>query len=92
MEKAIDIFKGLNPEQKEAVESIYGPVLVSAGPGAGKTAVLTRRAQYMILQGIDPSSILLTTFTNKAAGEIKEIPHEVKNRRQNKLEMVKNSK
>lgn len=72
MEKAIDIFKGLNPEQKEAVESIYGPVLVSAGPGAGKTAVLTRRAQYMILQGIDPSSILLTTFTNKAAGEIKE--------------------
>lgn len=72
MEKAINIFEGLNPEQAEAVRTIYGPVLVSAGPGAGKTAVLTRRAQYMITQGIDPGQILLTTFTNKAAGEIKE--------------------
>ena len=72
MEKAINIFEGLNPEQAEAVRTIYGPVLVSAGPGAGKTAVLTRRAQYMIMQGIDPGQILLTTFTNKAAGEIKE--------------------
>ena len=70
--KAISILEGLNPEQAQAVQTIYGPVLVSAGPGAGKTAVLTRRAQYMIMQGIDPASILLTTFTNKAAGEIKE--------------------
>ena len=70
--KAINILEGLNPEQAQAVQTIYGPVLVSAGPGAGKTAVLTRRAQYMIMQGIDPASILKTTFTNKAAGEIKE--------------------
>ena len=72
MEQAINIFDGLNPEQAEAVRSIYGPVLVNAGPGAGKTATLTKRAQYMIMQGINPASILLTTFTNKAATEIKE--------------------
>ncbi len=72
MAKAIDIFEGLNPEQAEAVKTIYGPVLVSAGPGAGKTKVLTVRAQYMIMQGINPKEMLLTTFTNKAAGEIKE--------------------
>ena len=70
--KAINIFEGLNPEQMQAVKTIYGPVLVSAGAGAGKTKVLTVRAQHMILKGIDPSQILLTTFTNKAAGEIKE--------------------
>ena len=72
MEKAIDIFEGMNPEQIEATKTIYGPVLTSAGPGSGKTFVLTRRAQYMIMQGIDASQILLTTFTNKAANEIKE--------------------
>ena len=70
--KAINVFEGLNPEQAEAVRAIYGPVLTSAGPGSGKTHCLTRRAQYMIMQGIDPSQILLTTFTNKAANEIKE--------------------
>ena len=70
--KAIDIFEGMNPEQIEATKAIYGPVLTSAGPGSGKTFVLTRRAQYMIMQGIDASQILLTTFTNKAANEIKE--------------------
>ena len=72
MEKAIDIFEGMNPDQIQATKTIYGPVLTSAGPGSGKTFVLTRRAQYMIMQGIDPSQILLTTFTNKAANEIKE--------------------
>ena len=72
MEKAIDVFEGMNPEQIEATKAIYGPVLTSAGPGSGKTFILTRRAQYMIMQGIDPSQILLTTFTNKAANEIKE--------------------
>ena len=72
MEKAIDIFEGMNEDQVMATKAIYGPVLTSAGPGSGKTFVLTRRAQYMIMQGIDPSQILLTTFTNKAANEIKE--------------------
>jgi DNA helicase-2/ATP-dependent DNA helicase PcrA len=70
--KTINVFEGLNPEQAETVRAIYGPVLASAGPGSGKTHCLTRRAQYMIMQGIDPSQILLTTFTNKAANEIKE--------------------
>ena len=70
--KTINVFDGLNPDQVKAVEAIYGPVLTSAGPDSGKTHVLTRRAQYMILQGIDASQILLTTFTNKAANEIKE--------------------
>ena len=72
MEKAINIFEGMNEDQIMATKAIYGPVLTSAGPGSGKTFVLTRRAQYMIMQGIDPSQILLTTFTNKAANEIKE--------------------
>ena len=72
MEKAIDIFEGMNEDQIMATKTIYGPVLTSAGPGSGKTFVLTRRAQYMIMQGIEPSKILLTTFTNKAANEIKE--------------------
>ena len=72
MEKAINIFEGLNPEQVKAVKTIYGPVLTSAGPGAGKTKVLTVRAQHMIMQGIESNQILLTTFTNKAANEIKE--------------------
>ena len=72
MEKAIDIFEGMNEDQIMATKAIYGPVLTSAGPGSGKTFVLTRRAQYMIMQGIEPSQILLTTFTNKAANEIKE--------------------
>ena len=72
MGKAINIFEGMNEDQIMATKAIYGPVLTSAGPGSGKTFVLTRRAQYMIMQGIDPSQILLTTFTNKAANEIKE--------------------
>ena len=72
MEKAIDIFEGMNEDQIMATKAIYWPVLTSAGPGSGKTFVLTRRAQYMIMQGIEPSQILLTTFTNKAANEIKE--------------------
>ena len=72
MEKAINIFEGMNEDQIMATKTIYGPVLTSAGPGSGKTFVLTRRAQYMIMQGIEPSQILLTTFTNKAANEIKE--------------------
>ena len=70
--KATDIFAGLNPEQNEAAHAIYGPILTSAPAGAGKTKVLTVRAQYMIMQGINPANMLLTTFTNKAANEIKE--------------------
>lgn len=71
-EKIQEVLNGLNEEQKQAVKHIDGPCYVVAGPGSGKTRVLVARAQYMILNGINPSNIVLFTFTNKAAREIKE--------------------
>ncbi|MBT7818417.1 MAG: UvrD-helicase domain-containing protein, partial [Chloroflexi bacterium] len=74
----MELSKGLNPQQKQAMTAGLGPILVMAGPGSGKTRVLTQRIAYLISHmGIRPYNILAVTFTNKAAKQMGERVNEI---------------
>ncbi|MGA2481923.1 MAG: UvrD-helicase domain-containing protein [Candidatus Acidiferrales bacterium] len=68
----MDFLDDLNPQQREAVESVDGPVLILAGAGTGKTRAITYRVAHLVSQGVLPGALLAVTFTNKAADQMKQ--------------------
>ena len=69
----VDVFAGMNPPQREAIATLDGPLSVIAGAGSGKTRVITHRIAHIIqCDKAPPDGVLAITFTNKAAGEMRE--------------------
>ncbi|MCB0732785.1 MAG: UvrD-helicase domain-containing protein, partial [Ignavibacteriae bacterium] len=83
----VNILKELNDQQREAVEFNTAPNMIVAGAGSGKTRVLTYKIAYLIDQGLEPSSILALTFTNKAAKEMKDRIIELVGKKANEIWM-----